>query len=65
MYLQGDMTPTTLPVGIYVRLSEVRPGDEAVSLATQEADAFALAKRKGWRVAVVYRDSGRSSWADD
>jgi hypothetical protein len=26
------------PIGIYVRLSEVRPGQEAVSLDTQEQD---------------------------
>jgi len=52
------------PVGIYVRLSEVRPGDEAVSLKTQEADARAFAERKGWAVAEVYRDAGRSAWSD-
>lgn len=51
-------------VGIYVRLSEVRPGEEAVSLDTQEQDARALAKRKGWKVAEVYRDAGRSAWSD-
>ena len=52
------------PVGIYIRLSEVRPGDEAVSLKTQEADARAFAERKGWSVAEVYRDAGRSAWSD-
>jgi len=51
-------------IGIYVRLSEVRPGEEAVSLDTQEADCRALAKRKGWKVAEVYRDAGRSAWSD-
>jgi site-specific DNA recombinase len=51
-------------VGIYVRLSEVRPGEEAVSLDTQEADCKALAKRKGWKVAEVYKDRGRSAWSD-
>lgn len=51
-------------VGIYVRLSEVRPGEDAVSLETQESDCRTLAKRKGWRVAEVYRDAGRSAWAD-
>jgi site-specific DNA recombinase len=59
----GDIR-AELPVGIYVRLSEARPGEEAVSLKTQEADARALAKRKGWRIVDVYRDSGRSAWAD-
>ena len=52
-------------VAIYVRLSEVRPGDEAISLETQEADCRALVERKGWEVAGVYRDAGRSAWADD
>jgi site-specific DNA recombinase len=51
-------------VGIYVRLSEVRPGEEAVSLDTQEGDARALADRKGWAVSEVYRDAGRSAWSD-
>jgi site-specific DNA recombinase len=51
-------------VGVYVRLSEVRPGEEAVSLGTQEADARSLADRKGWAVAEVYRDAGRSAWSD-
>jgi site-specific DNA recombinase len=55
---------TKTPVGIYVRLSEVRPGEEAVSLDTQEHDARALAKRKGWKVADVYMDAGRSAWSD-
>jgi site-specific DNA recombinase len=53
------------PIGIYVRLSEVRPGEEAVSLKTQEVDARALARRKGWRVEKVYKDSGRSAWSDN
>jgi DNA invertase Pin-like site-specific DNA recombinase len=54
------------PVGIYVRLSEVRPGEETVSLDTQEQDARALASRKGWEVAPeVYRDAGRSAWQDN
>jgi site-specific DNA recombinase len=57
--------PKGIDVGIYVRLSEVRPGEEAVSLETQEADARTYAKRKGWRVAEVYRDAGRSAWSDD
>ncbi len=52
------------PVGIYIRLSEVRPGEEAVSLGTQEVDCRALAKRKGWKVAEVYKDAGRSAWSD-
>jgi site-specific DNA recombinase len=52
------------PIGIYVRLSEVRPGEEAVSLDTQEHDCRALAKRKGWKVAEVYKDRGRSAWSD-
>lgn len=52
------------PVGIYVRLSEVRPGEEAVSLDTQEQDARAFAERKGWKVGDVYRDAGRSAWKD-
>src|ERR671930_2816257 len=53
------------PVGIYVRLSEVRPGEETVSLDTQEQDARARASRKGWEVAPeVYRDAGRSAWQD-
>jgi DNA invertase Pin-like site-specific DNA recombinase len=56
--------PTVKPIGIYVRLSEVRPGEDAVSLDTQEQDARALAKRKGWKVVEIYRDSGRSAWAD-
>lgn len=30
-------------IGVYVRLSEVRPGEEAVSLDTQEQDARTLA----------------------
>jgi site-specific DNA recombinase len=51
-------------IGIYVRLSEVRPGEEAVSLVTQEADCRKLAKRKGWKVAQIYRDAGRSAWSD-
>jgi site-specific DNA recombinase len=51
-------------VGIYVRLSEVRPGEEAVSLDTQEQDARAFTKRKGWVVAEVYKDAGRSAWSD-
>jgi site-specific DNA recombinase len=60
------MTPedTMKPVAIYIRLSEVRPGEEAISLKTQERDARAFAKRKGWRVAEVYRDAGRSAWQD-
>jgi site-specific DNA recombinase len=53
-----------LPVGLYVRLSEVRPGDEPIALETQEADARELAHRRGWHVAEVYRDAGRSAWAD-
>src|SRR5919198_3544246 len=53
------------PVGIYVRLSEVRPGEETVSLDTQEQDARSFAKRKGWQVfPEVYRDAGRSAWQD-
>jgi site-specific DNA recombinase len=67
MYSVGVMTAkgnTTRNVGIYVRLSEVRPGEKAVSLATQEADARSFAKRKGWKAAEVYRDAGRSAWAD-
>jgi DNA invertase Pin-like site-specific DNA recombinase len=52
-------------VGVYLRLSEVKPGEEAVSLETQEQDAREFAKRKGWKVAEVYRDAGRSAWADD
>jgi site-specific DNA recombinase len=67
VYPMGAMTPTGAtmkPVGIYVRLSEARPGEEAVALDTQEQDARALAKRKGWKVAEVYRDAGRSAWAD-
>jgi DNA invertase Pin-like site-specific DNA recombinase len=51
-------------VGLYMRLSEVRPGEEAVSLKTQELDARALANRKGWTVAEIYRDAGRSAWQD-
>lgn len=51
-------------IGVYIRLSEVRPGEEAVSLDTQLADCRALAKRKGWGVAEVYRDAGRSAWSD-
>jgi site-specific DNA recombinase len=57
-------TRTKAPVGIYVRLSEVRPGEEAISLDTQEHDARALANRKGWKVAEVYKDAGRSAWSD-
>jgi DNA invertase Pin-like site-specific DNA recombinase len=57
-------TRTKTPVGIYVRLSEVRPGEEAVSLDAQEHDARGLAKRKGWKVAEVYKDAGRSAWSD-
>jgi DNA invertase Pin-like site-specific DNA recombinase len=55
---------TMKPIGIYLRLSEVRSGEEAVSLDTQERDARAFAKRKGWRVAGTYRDAGRSAWKD-
>jgi DNA invertase Pin-like site-specific DNA recombinase len=55
---------TMKPVAVYIRLSEVRPGEEAVSLKTQERDARALAKRKGWAVADVYGDVGRSAWQD-
>jgi DNA invertase Pin-like site-specific DNA recombinase len=51
-------------IGIYLRLSEVRPGEDAVSLKTQEADCRTFAKRKGWAVAEVYRDAGRSAWSD-
>jgi hypothetical protein len=51
-------------IAIYVRLSEVRPGEEAVSLDTQEADCRALAKRKSWKIAGVYKDAGRSAWSD-
>jgi hypothetical protein len=57
-------TTRRLPVEIYVRLSEVRPGEEAVSLDTQEADARVLVKRKGWHVSEVYCDAGRSAWSD-
>lgn len=57
--------PHKVRVGVYVRLSEVRPGEEAVSLATQEHDARALADRKGWAVAEVYVDRGRSAWKDN
>jgi DNA invertase Pin-like site-specific DNA recombinase len=60
MTLENSMKP----VAIYVRLSEVRPGEDAISLKTQERDARALAKRKGWKVADVYRDAGRSAWQD-
>jgi resolvase-like protein len=59
------MTEKKRRVGIYVRLSEVRPGEEAASLKTQETDARALIKRKGWSVGEVYRDAGRSAWSDD
>jgi DNA invertase Pin-like site-specific DNA recombinase len=52
-------------VGIYARLSEIRPGEEPVSLDTQEQDCRALVKRKGWKVAEVYTDAGRSAWSDD
>jgi DNA invertase Pin-like site-specific DNA recombinase len=45
-------------------LSEVRPGEEAVSLATQEADCRELAQRKGWKVERVYKDAGHSAWSD-
>jgi DNA invertase Pin-like site-specific DNA recombinase len=55
---------TRARVGIYVRLSEVRPGEEAVSLETQEQDARTFAARKGWKVAEVYTDAGRSAWSD-
>jgi DNA invertase Pin-like site-specific DNA recombinase len=58
-------TKAKTQVGIYVRLSEVRPGEEAVSLETQEADARAFAARKGWKVAEVYVERGRSAWRDD
>jgi ribosomal protein S17 len=54
-------TRTKTAVGIYVRLSEVRPGEKAVSLDTQEADCRRLAKGKGWRVAGIYKDRGRSA----
>jgi DNA invertase Pin-like site-specific DNA recombinase len=57
-------TTKATPVGVYVRLSEVRPGEEAVSLKTQEQDARAFAKRKGWKVGEVYTDAGRSAWSD-
>lgn len=50
---------------IYVRLSEVRPGEEAVSLATQETDCRALLERKGWSIEQIYRDAGRSAWQDN
>ena len=59
------MANPSLQVGLYVRLSEARPGEEAASLATQEADARAFAERKGWSTAKVYRDAGRSAWADN
>jgi site-specific DNA recombinase len=52
------------PIGVYVRLSEARPGEEHVSLGTQEDDARAFARRKGWKVARVYREAGRSAWKD-
>jgi site-specific DNA recombinase len=51
-------------MGIYVRLSEVRPGEEPISLETQEGDCSALARRKGWKVTKVYTDAGRSAWSD-
>ena len=36
-----------------------------MSLETQETDARAFVERKGWDVAEVYVDAGRSAWADD
>jgi DNA invertase Pin-like site-specific DNA recombinase len=53
------------PVGVYVRLSDIREGVEAVSLRTQETDCRALAKRKGWTVVKVFKDPGRSAWKDN
>jgi site-specific DNA recombinase len=52
------------PIGIYVRLSEARPGEKHVSLKTQEDDGRAFASRKGWKVARVYHEAGRSAWKD-
>ena len=36
-----------------------------MSLDTQERDCRDLIERKGWAVATVYRDAGRSAWRDD
>jgi DNA invertase Pin-like site-specific DNA recombinase len=52
------------PVAVYIRLSEARPGEEAVNLKTQEGDALSFGKRKGWKIAEVYKDAGRSAWRD-
>jgi site-specific DNA recombinase len=48
---------------IYTRLSQVRPGDRAISLETQEADCRACAKGLGYGRVEVFTEAGKSASA--
>lgn len=58
-------SPTPLrprAAAIYVRISDDRVGDEG-SVQRQRDDCEALARRKGWPVAALFKDNDTSAWS--
>ncbi len=51
----------TAPVGVLVRISDDRQGDEK-GVARQAADCRSLAERQGWHVAEVYTENDTSAY---